>query len=203
MQQIPVKGRILDIISGESLDAEIRVNPPEAFVISGRVIDGSGKPMRDIGVDSFIPHGRHWWTQTGDNGEFYLDGLDGIGASLLTLYFNGVSGALTMHTLQKVNTVSRGALCGVQVVGGLLSRHIIGHYADALKTVRERGFYEMLGESSAPYIAAVWDNFAVGRETWTEQLVNGKAITRAYETLTGWLGRRKPATEPGRPGPEN
>lgn len=108
----------------------------------------------------------------------------------------GVSGALTMHTLQKVSTVSRGALCGVQIVGGLFSRHIIGHYAGALQSVRERGFYEMLRESSAPYIAAVWDNFAADRETWTEQLVSGKAFGRAYEMLTGWLGRRATA-EPG------
>ena len=111
----------------------------------------------------------------------------------------GVSGALTMHTLQKVSTVSRGALCGVQIVGGLFSRHIIGHYATALQSVRERGFYEMLRESSVPYIAAVWDNFSTDRETWTEHLASGKAFGRAYEMLTGWLGRRQEAEQPPKP----
>ena len=113
----------------------------------------------------------------------------------------GVSGALTMHTLQKVSTVSRGALCGVQVVGGLFSRHIIGHYANALKTIQERGFYETLCESSAPYIEAVWSNFAADRETWTEQLLSGKMFGRAYDLVTGWLERRKPTTPGASAGP--
>ena len=93
-----------------------------------------------------------------------------------------------MHTLGKVSTVSRGALTGVQVVGGLFSRHVAGHYVAALKDVRERGFYESLRESSEPYVAAVWNNFSVDKETWTEQLVTGKLLGKAVNTMGGWLG---------------
>lgn len=98
----------------------------------------------------------------------------------------GVSGALTMHTLGKVSTVSTGALTGVRVVGGLFSRHVVGHYITSLETVRERGFYEVVRESSGPYVGAVWKNFASDMETWTEQLVNGKLLNKAT-TLVGSL----------------
>jgi hypothetical protein len=107
----------------------------------------------------------------------------------------GVSGALTMHTLGKVSTVSRGALTGVQVVGGLFSRHVVGHYVAALKDVRERGFYESLRESSEPYVAAVWNNFSVEKETWTKQLVTGKLLGKAVGTVSGWLGGDQPRAE--------
>ncbi|MCH7990030.1 MAG: zf-TFIIB domain-containing protein [Planctomycetes bacterium] len=100
----------------------------------------------------------------------------------------GVSGALTMHTLGKVSTVSKGTLTGLQVAGGLFNRHVVGHYADALKTAREKGFYQMLNESSAPYVEAVWNNFSAEKETWTEQIVSGKAIGKAFRAVSGLFG---------------
>ena len=100
----------------------------------------------------------------------------------------GVSGALTMHALGKMSTVSKGTLTGLQVAGGLFSRHVVGHYADALKTAREKGFYQMLNESSAPYVEAVWNNFSAEKETWTEQIVSGKAIGKAFQAVSGLFG---------------
>lgn len=100
----------------------------------------------------------------------------------------GVSGALTMHTLGKVSTVSKGTLAGVQVVGGLFSRHVVGHYADALEEIRSKGFYQMVNDSSAPYIEAVWSNFSIDKETWTEQLVSGKALGKAFKMVGGLFG---------------
>lgn len=94
MQQIPLEKRFLEIKSGETIDDfVIRVNPPEMFAISGRVVDANGKPIERIGVDSFIPHGRHWWYQTTADGAFRIDGLDGIGMSRLRVYFNDIPGA--------------------------------------------------------------------------------------------------------------
>jgi len=94
MQQVPVKGRLLEVEPGERVeDFEIRVNPPEDFALSGHIRDAAGNPMPGIGVDTFIPHGRHWWTKTDDDGAFYIEGLDGIGKSTFTVNFNGVKGA--------------------------------------------------------------------------------------------------------------
>jgi polyhydroxyalkanoate synthesis regulator phasin/predicted RNA-binding Zn-ribbon protein involved in translation (DUF1610 family) len=100
----------------------------------------------------------------------------------------GVSGALTMHTLGKMSTVSKGTLTGLQVAGGLFNRHVVGHYVDALKTAREKGFYEMLNDSSTPYVEAVWNNFSTEKESWTEQLVSGKAIGKAFRAVSGLFG---------------
>ena len=94
MQQVPVQGRFLKVESGERFeDFEILVNPPEDFTISGHVRDAAGNPVPGIGVDTFIPHGRHWWTKTDENGAYYIEGLDGIGTSSFKLNFNNVSGA--------------------------------------------------------------------------------------------------------------
>jgi len=94
MQQVPVKRRFLEVKSGDRVeDFEIVVHPPEDFAIAGNVRDAAGNPMAGINVDTFIPHGRHWWTKTDDTGAFCLEGLDGIGQSSFKVHFNGVSGA--------------------------------------------------------------------------------------------------------------
>jgi len=50
-----------------------------------------------------------------------------------------VSTAVTMNTLNRVKTVTRGALTSVQVAGGLLNRNVFSHYRDSLMRVREHG----------------------------------------------------------------
>ncbi|HAA53089.1 MAG TPA: hypothetical protein DCE43_25470 [Planctomycetaceae bacterium] len=100
----------------------------------------------------------------------------------------GVSGAVTMLTLQKVGTVGHGALTGIQVVGGLLNRQVIGHYVESLSTIREQGFYNTLRETAEPYIDAVWSNFSPDRDTWTESLLSGRAIGQGFNAVAGWFG---------------
>jgi hypothetical protein len=103
-----------------------------------------------------------------------------------------VSGAMTMHSLNKLKTISQGAITGIQVAGGLFNRHVVGHYADSLHAIREKGFYETMRHSSAPYVEAVWKNFASERETWTGQVVSGRLFGKAYSALKGWFGERIP-----------
>ena len=100
----------------------------------------------------------------------------------------GISGAVTMLTLQKVSTVGHGALTGIQVGGGLLNRQVIGHYVESLSTIREQGFYNTLRETAEPYIDAVWSNFSLDRDTWTESLLSGRAIGQGFNTVAGWFG---------------
>jgi hypothetical protein len=104
-----------------------------------------------------------------------------------------------------MKTVSHGALTGIQVAGGLFDRIVIGHYVDSLKEIRERGFYTTLQESSAPYIEAVWSNFAVDRETWTEDLVSGRTFSKAFETVTGWFRKKDDEDQPSpdQPAPDS
>ena len=100
----------------------------------------------------------------------------------------GVSGALTMHSLNKVTDLGKGALTTVKLAGGMFNEHIITHYTDSLETIRERGFFETVSESSEPYVEAVWNNFAQDRETWTEELVTGRVLKKAYTSLKRWFG---------------
>ncbi|MFP6767903.1 MAG: hypothetical protein VB859_07025, partial [Planctomycetaceae bacterium] len=83
---------------------------------------------------------------------------------------------------------------GLQVAGGLVNRHMVGHYFDSLKTVKEQGIYKTLRDTSEPYIDAVWTNFSVEQETWTEELLSGRAISRGLTTIAGWF--RKAETPP-------
>ena len=105
----------------------------------------------------------------------------------------GVSGAVTMQMLDRVSTVSRGALTGVQVVGGLFSRHIVGHYTGSLQDLREKGFYQTLQEVSGPYSQAVWLNFQPESTTLTEELVTGRAIGKAVKSFRSWLSSKPDA----------
>jgi len=102
----------------------------------------------------------------------------------------GVSGAVTMGTLNRVKTVGQGTLTGVQVVGGLVSRPFVDHYSQSLATIRQDGLFVTLKDTSAPYVEAVWNNFSGGQGTWTEELLSGRAVRKGFGKLGSWLGRK-------------
>jgi hypothetical protein len=95
----------------------------------------------------------------------------------------GVSGALTLHMLGKVEAVAQGAIVGVEVAGGLVNRNIVGHYVDGLRTIRQQGFYHVVRTSATPYTQAVWRNFASERETLTTQIVTGRLFANLWNSL--------------------
>jgi hypothetical protein len=104
-----------------------------------------------------------------------------------------VSSAVTMFALNRVNSVSKGALSTVRVTGNMFERHIIQHYREGIGAIGERGMWEFLSDNSKPYVDAVWENFSPGRETVTGQLVSGRLIARAWKGVTGWLGSGNPS----------
>ncbi len=93
MEQIPINQQFLDVHPGERIENLVFVmNPPEDYVLAGHVTDAAGNPLPGIVVETFIPHGRHWWIRTDKDGAYYLDGLDGMGRPSFQLYFNGING---------------------------------------------------------------------------------------------------------------
>ncbi|MDG1872409.1 MAG: hypothetical protein P8J27_00760 [Mariniblastus sp.] len=103
-----------------------------------------------------------------------------------------ISSAMTMYTLERVNTVSQGALTTIRVTGSLIDRHMFDHYRQGLDEILDRGFYAMVADSSQPYVEAVWYNFSTDRPTVTEDIVTGKMIGRVWEGVMGWFA---PANE--------
>ena len=99
-----------------------------------------------------------------------------------------ISSAMTLYTLDHVNTASKGALTTIRVTGDLIDRHLFDHYREGLNEIKERGIYLMLAESSRPYVDAVWYNFATDRPTVTEDVVSGKIVGKVWEGVKGWLG---------------
>ncbi len=99
----------------------------------------------------------------------------------------GVSGALTMHTLGKVKTASHGTLTGVQVIGGIFKREVLDYYGTALRDVSEKGMFQSLRETSAPYVEALWNNFSDDRSTLTDEVVSGRLFGRAISKVGGWF----------------
>ena len=117
-----------------------------------------------------------------------------------------VSGTMTMHALDKVANVGKGALTSIRVAGNMFDRHVIDHYQAALKEIHEKGLFQTLRESSGPYIKAVWTNFSAERETITEDVVSGRFIGRMFGKIGGWFRGKKTeevapnsAEEPGKP----
>lgn len=99
-----------------------------------------------------------------------------------------VSSAMTLHSLDKVAAVGRGALSGVRAAGTILDRHILDHYRDSLSDIHTKGYYATLAESSGPYIEAVWNNFSTDKPSVTEDLLSGKLVGNAARSVRKWLG---------------
>lgn len=106
-----------------------------------------------------------------------------------------VSSAMTLHALERIADTGRGTFSGVRLAAGMFNRHIIGHYATALNDLQEKGFYTTLSEVSAPYIEAVWGNFAVGKATVTDDVVSGRLFGRMLRAAAAWFRRKSPATD--------
>ena len=91
-----------------------------------------------------------------------------------------ISSAVTLYTLNRVTAVSRGALSTVRVAGNLFDRHILTHYEEAIREIRDRGLYASLAETSRPYIDALWQNFSGDKGTVTEELLTGRLFSKVW-----------------------
>lgn len=108
----------------------------------------------------------------------------------------GLSSAVTLFTLNRVQTAARGALSTIRVSGNLFDRHIVEHYRSGLSEIREQGIWQSLSNNSRPYVDAVWTNFRADQATITEDLVSGKLISSAWNGVLGWFSgtsRESPA----------
>lgn len=99
-----------------------------------------------------------------------------------------VSSAMTMYTLNQVATVSKGALTTIRVTGKLLDEHLFEHYWKGLERIHDEGIWQMVTNSSQPYIEAVWMNFSSDKETITEDVVSGRFLARTWTGFCDWLG---------------
>ncbi len=106
-----------------------------------------------------------------------------------------ISSAMTLHTLNRMTKVGRGALSSVRVAGNLVNRHVFGHYQKALSDISQAGFYATLKSTSAPYIESVWRNFSHGQANITEEVVTGRLPRRLWNWLRGCCGRKPPMDE--------
>ena len=98
-----------------------------------------------------------------------------------------VGATMTMFAMNRVTLTTRGALSTVRVAGGLFDEHILTHYSDALGEISEHGLYTILSTASEPYIDAAWNHFDADRETWTEELLTGRLIGKAWGGVRGWF----------------
>jgi len=99
-----------------------------------------------------------------------------------------VSSAITMYTLDQMNTVTHGALTTIRVTGDLVDRHLFDHYRQAVGEIYEKGLFAMVADSSEPYMDAVWYNFSTDRPTITEDIVSGKMVGKVWDGVKGWFG---------------
>lgn len=85
--QIPVSGGRFEVAAGQTIaNFEIRVRPPEDFVVAGRVRRADGTPMTNVSVStgSFAGGG----ARTDSRGAFRIEGLDCLGADRFPLQFD-------------------------------------------------------------------------------------------------------------------
>lgn len=104
-----------------------------------------------------------------------------------------LSSAVTLHTLNQVTNVGRGALSGVRVAGMLVNRHVFGHYQQALSDIQQAGFYATLRNTSQPYMESVWRNFSHDTPSLTAELLTGRLPIKAWNWVRGLGGSNEPA----------
>lgn len=102
-----------------------------------------------------------------------------------------ISSAMTLYTLNHVKTVGKGALSSIRVAGSMMDEHIFDHYFDSIRVIQREGLYKTLAENAKPYLDAVWTNFSSDRETWTEELLTGRMVGRAWEGFRGWFAKKE------------
>ena len=100
----------------------------------------------------------------------------------------GVSGALAIQTVERIRGATQGTLTGLFVAGKIVNRNIFGHYSQALLDVHRRGILQSMRDSFEPYAELAWNNLAMSRKTWTEQLLNPSLISRAWSAMKGIVG---------------
>jgi hypothetical protein len=108
-----------------------------------------------------------------------------------------LSSTMTLYALNQVDTVRKGALTTISVTGELFDRHVLDHYWQCLEEISQRGVYDVLSESSKPYIEAVWFNFSSDRPTVTAELVSGKLASRMWTGIRGWIAPKSVPDENG------
>jgi len=181
---------ILDAVRNASGQAAGLIDaPPLSVEELKKSLDETRAAISAANYTSIIPESEitSYWNEMRE-----IAGRDNV--SLLN-----VSTAVTMHSLDKAQSVATGTITGISVAGILFNDVVIGHYAESLKTMNEQGFYATVSQSYAPYIDAVWTNFSSNEATITEGVLDGSLIKRAYGTLSGWLRRGTPPADPSLP----
>jgi hypothetical protein len=95
-----------------------------------------------------------------------------------------VSATMSLVALGRIQSVGKGTLLGLELAGDMFNEHIIQHYWEGLRAIEREGLIPTLSTASAPYLEAVWTNFAVDRKTWTEQLLSGELIKWGWSQIS-------------------
>ena len=95
-----------------------------------------------------------------------------------------VSATISVVALNQLQSVGRGSIVGLEVVGDLFQQHIIQHYWDGLRAIERNGLIPTLSSASKPYLEAVWENFTIDRKTWTEQLLSGELLKWGWSQVS-------------------
>jgi hypothetical protein len=95
-----------------------------------------------------------------------------------------VSATISLVALGNIQAMGKGTIVGLEVAGNLFNEHIVQHYWEGLRAIERDGLIPTLSRASAPYLEAVWTNFAVDRKTWTEQLLSGELIKWGWSQIS-------------------
>lgn len=180
-------GQLLEAVAAaSSITSKAFDKPPLSVSGLKDTIEETRRAVADINPAAIIPQEeiRRMWQEM-------RDVADREGVDLLA-----VSGAVTMQSLDKIGTLSRGALSSVRVAGRLVDRHVIDDYSKSLARIRSEGLYRTVAATSQPYIAAVWSNFATEKSTVTDDVLSGKLIGSTWNAMRNWLGGSRGTESP-------
>ncbi len=98
-----------------------------------------------------------------------------------------VSAVVGMQATRTVSVTAAALGAGAR----LLNEQVLAYYADAIKQMRDRGFYTILRESYTPYATTVAEHFRPGHKTLTDELLSGELFRKLRAGQSGSDGTRE------------
>lgn len=99
----------------------------------------------------------------------------------------GLSGAVAMRTVETIKDVTHGTMSGLFVAGKILNRDIFQHYTRALDQIGQQGLWSTVSGTYEPYIELAWGNFTSAKKSWTEQLLDPRHLSGAWNRVKQWF----------------
>ncbi len=87
-----------------------------------------------------------------------------------------ISGAVTVHVMNRVKSMKKQAGASVKVTSAIVHEHILDYYRDALQEISDQGYLTVVKNEFAPYVKSAWTMFSPEEKMLTERILSMELV---------------------------